>query len=170
MPDDTPLSPVSPSGTATSRTPELVRLVYTSQAVALLGPVELARVLAASRSANHQAGITGLLLYHQGRFVQCLEGPGGMVDALYARIRGDARHHGVTTLAYQPIARPLFAAWDMAFTTIGPSTWFLLSSTEWRSADDGTPTPGISQGFALLERIWHFYRGTTVADAGPPGY
>ncbi|HSM42684.1 MAG TPA: BLUF domain-containing protein, partial [Afifellaceae bacterium] len=49
-------------------------LVYVSAAHHLMGDDELTEILETSRARNAAAGITGMLLYKDGSFMQLLEG------------------------------------------------------------------------------------------------
>ena len=93
-------------------------MVYQSYATVPVGEAELTRLLAQSRAYNATHGITGLLLYNDGRFVQLLEGGEAAVRAVFARITRDPRHAGVVALADGPAAHRLFAEWSMAFRAV----------------------------------------------------
>ena len=73
----------------------MLRLVYVSSATVPFDDADLEALLEVSRANNARNGITGVLLYHQGSFLQVLEGEPAAVRALHARIRRDPRHHGV---------------------------------------------------------------------------
>ena len=96
----------------------LHHLVYQSYATVPVGEAELTRLLAQSRAYNATHGITGLLLYNDGRFVQLLEGSEAAVRAVFARIIRDPRHAGVVALADGPAAHRLFTEWSMAFRAV----------------------------------------------------
>ena len=61
-------------------------LVYVSAAVTWFSDRELRGLLAQCRLSNAQTGITGMLLYKDGNFMQTLEGDERTVRALEARI------------------------------------------------------------------------------------
>lgn len=96
----------------------LVVLVYVSAATRELSGQELRALLKAARAHNVGAGITGMLLYHRGGFMQALEGPQSRIDALYARIARDARHRNLIVVTRQPRARREFEAWSMGFVDL----------------------------------------------------
>lgn len=56
-----------------------------------------------------------MLLYHDGNFMQVLEGPAAAVDALIPKLRRDPRHTGLIVLLRKPIDAPIFGEWRMAF-------------------------------------------------------
>ena len=90
-----------------------VRIIYVSQASPTVGQVDVERLVTLSSERNAFYGITGVLAFDGGRFVQILEGPGSQVENLYARIRADGRHEGVVTLAHDNIDAPHFPNWMM---------------------------------------------------------
>ncbi|MEM7363377.1 MAG: BLUF domain-containing protein, partial [Pseudomonadota bacterium] len=50
------------------------------------------------------AGVTGMLLYHEGSFLQALEGDRAVVEALYERIEEDPRLHHLMARSMSPYA------------------------------------------------------------------
>lgn len=94
---------------------ELVTLLYTSNASTAFDDDALDALLTSSRRANAEQGITGMLLYRGGRFVQVLEGERELVLALLDRIRADERHADVRVLIDEPLQRRLFADWSMGY-------------------------------------------------------
>src|SRR6478735_3683715 len=90
-------------------------IVYVSTAVTLMHENQLMDILHNSRLHNEALGITGILLYSEGTFIQVLEGKDNMINALYARIKADQRHKDVVTLIDEPIAEKSFAKWLMGF-------------------------------------------------------
>jgi hypothetical protein len=90
----------------------LVRLLYASRALDA-GPEAIESILAQSREFNPANGITGVLCYGSGVFLQCIEGGRTEVNELYRRIVGDARHRDVTLLQYEEILERRFGGWSM---------------------------------------------------------
>lgn len=74
----------------------------------------LEEILAVSRRNNAACGVTGLLLYIDGGFMQVLEGEGIAVEATFARIRADKRHWN-TSLMLDRDAPRAFVDWSMGF-------------------------------------------------------
>lgn len=91
----------------------LVRLMYTSRAVARFDSEELHAILRQSRRNNPQAGVTGVLCWSQGLFLQVLEGGRSAVNTVYNRITADPRHTQVELLHYDEISERHFAGWAM---------------------------------------------------------
>jgi hypothetical protein len=98
----------------------LVRLLYASRAVDA-GPEAIEAILAQSREFNPANGITGVLCYGNGVFLQCLEGGRDEVNELYRRIVGDARHRDVTLLQYEEILERRFGGWSMGQVNLSKS-------------------------------------------------
>lgn len=97
-------------------------LVYVSCATRPFSASALAALLQESREHNVRRGVTGLLLYVGGNFMQAIEGEPDAVSELYRRIEQDSRHHGIKTIVRLPIARRLFSAWSMGFRQVAELT------------------------------------------------
>ncbi len=93
----------------------LYRLLYMSTARHDMSDGDLEAILVDARRANAAAGITGMLLYGDRHFLQCLEGERQTVEALYDRIAADPRHRGMTRLIAGPIDERAFPDWSMGF-------------------------------------------------------
>jgi hypothetical protein len=91
----------------------LVRLVYASRAVPTVDQAELAAILRKSKANNPTHGITGVLCFSEGIFLQVLEGGRSAVNQLYNRIATDARHTQVELMVYEEIGERRFAGWSM---------------------------------------------------------
>jgi len=94
---------------------DLRLLVYVSSAVHGFDTEELDHLLVRSRAWNAAHGVTGMLLYHDGNFVQALEGAPDSIDATFERVAADPRHHGIIRMVDEPLSVRRFAAWDMGF-------------------------------------------------------
>jgi Sensors of blue-light using FAD len=96
-------------------------LVYVSSAVQLFSPAELQDLLAKSRANNAQLGISGLLLYKDGNFMQVLEGEQAAVQSLHTHIARDPRHRGLITLLQGTHPERQFPEWAMGFCDLNTS-------------------------------------------------
>lgn len=103
--------------TTTAQTPVLERLVYTSIACESMGTLMLFNLLNQARSKNARLQITGHLLYADGLFTQCLEGPTQSIDSLWQSIQTDPRHSTISLLMRVPIETRRFKEWTMAFSS-----------------------------------------------------
>ena len=97
----------------------MFNLVYASTATKQFSDSGLLDMLHQARDKNARLGITGLLLYKQGSFMQALEGEESTVRELYDTIRKDPRHHHVLTLMALPIPKHQFPNWSMGFRNLG---------------------------------------------------
>jgi hypothetical protein len=77
---------------------ELIRLVYMSSAARSFKDSYMQDILRYSRESNGRKGITGLLLFKSGNFIQILEGDSQVVDDLHLKIIDDPRHTGFCLL------------------------------------------------------------------------
>lgn len=96
----------------------MLSLVYASSAVRLFNRAELIELLDVSRQANQKNGITGMLLYRGGNFIQVIEGENEAVLQLYENIKADPRHSNIILLSQDPILERQFAEWSMGFRNI----------------------------------------------------
>lgn len=93
----------------------IFHLIYVSSAPRPFAPAGLDDLLTQSRASNLAAGLTGMLIYGGGNFMQLLEGPRAAVDAAYARIARDRRHYDVTLLLQMETAERWCGTWAMAY-------------------------------------------------------
>lgn len=99
--------------------PGLWAITYTSAAVRLPTRSELDCLVLKARQRNLRESITGVLLYYDGAFLQCIEGPKAGLDRVYASICADPMHHRISELVHEPIPRREFREWSMALCFIG---------------------------------------------------
>ena len=90
----------------------LVRLLYASRALDTR-PEAIDAILAQSRQYNPTCGITGILCYGGGIFLQAIEGGRMAVSELYGHIQRDPRHTDVALLLYEEITERRFSGWTM---------------------------------------------------------
>ncbi len=79
---------------------------------------QLMDILHNARQHNSAVGISGVLLYSEGTFIQVLEGQDKVIDALYLRISADNRHKNVIKLIEGPIEEKSFSQWVMGFSVV----------------------------------------------------
>ncbi|MEZ5926740.1 MAG: BLUF domain-containing protein [Hyphomicrobiaceae bacterium] len=96
----------------------LVRCLYASRATELMATTELDRILEKSRRNNLACGITGLLCYRNGVFVQVLEGGRERVSALLCALYSDTRHTALQLLLLDEINERHFGSWNMGKVSI----------------------------------------------------
>jgi hypothetical protein len=134
---------------------QLITAIYVSSSSKLMSEDEIIEILRIARQNNERRDITGMLLYRDGNFLQVLEGPAAAVDDLIARIKRDARHHGVIVMSRRGIAERQFSEWRMAFRNISKSG---LSEDNYSSflepgSEEEEGTEGSQLVFRLLRRF-----------------
>jgi len=98
----------------------LTELIYMSTLVGD-SEQELGAILESSVRHNQLNGITGMLLFYRGGFLQVLEGEALQVQETYSRICGDKRHCDILTLSSSEIPRRHFENWSMGYKYVDPS-------------------------------------------------
>lgn len=90
----------------------LVRLLYCSRAVDT-SPDAIEAILSQARQHNAVSGITGILCYGGGIFLQAIEGGRMQVSDLFGHIMKDPRHKDVAMLHFEEISERRFGGWSM---------------------------------------------------------
>lgn len=93
----------------------LRELVYTSRQTAELSADNLELLLDQAIHRNALLGVTGVLIYHYGRFLQLLEGDADVILNLYDAISRDDRHTDLNVAWTDDIAGRCFDHWSMGF-------------------------------------------------------
>ena len=130
----------------------LIRLLYVSRAVDKNDKAAIDAILASARSHNPENGITGVLCYGGGIFLQAIEGGRGAVNELYAHIIRDARHTQVQLLHYEEITERRFGGWTMGQVNLAKlNTSIVLKYSERPEFDPYGVSGKVS--LALLEEL-----------------
>lgn len=101
----------------------LYHIIYFSKAVKLLTEDDLVHMLQQSRAYNKAHGLSGMMIYLEGRFLtklegrfmQVLEGPEDEVKHMFDKISTDERHHRIIVLEKGTIKHRYFDDWTMGF-------------------------------------------------------
>jgi len=93
----------------------IFHLVYISEAAADISYTDIRNILEVSRHRNLEDGITGLLIFRDGYFLQLLEGDEKKVRATLGRIIKDDRNNSLRILMETTGMDRLFKDWTMAF-------------------------------------------------------
>jgi len=80
------------------------RLIYKSIETVVFTDAELKRLLWSSRLRNAEAGVTGMLIYDRGTFLQALEGEAASMYSIFSRIEQDYRHSDIAILLWDRAA------------------------------------------------------------------
>jgi hypothetical protein len=95
------------------------QLIYVSASKALMSPAELGGLLLDARAKNKRHGLTGMLVHHEGSFLQVLEGEEAAVERVFAKISRDPRHHRIVILSRAGVPSSAFDDWSMGFVDGG---------------------------------------------------
>ena len=123
-------------------------IAYVSSASWNLLDEQVERIVSESRRLNALNGITGVLLYCDGNFMQYLEGDAHAVHATFARIRASECHYQVNELMNQPIDAREFGDWSMGFSQPAPDEFVEIAAARWKGTSQSGP------GAALLSSFW----------------
>lgn len=93
----------------------MLQIIYTCTAVDPFSTEQLIALLRGARSRNEAAGISGMLLYHEGSFLQVMEGPDDKVESLFGKIQADPRITHILLLWRDTIQQKEFEHWSMGF-------------------------------------------------------
>ncbi len=121
----------------------MYRLVYVSAATVAFSKADLLDLLTKAREKNQKAGITGMLLYHDGDFLQLIEGERSAVQALFEVIKADPRHSGTIVVDEEEAHERVFADWSMGFRDLSdPAVQATPGFTQYMN------TPLVAESFA----------------------
>ncbi len=103
----------------------LIQLVYISNLTVKgrLNTFVFEEVESEASANNKQQGITGILCYGNGQFMQCIEGTKAEVLALQKRIFADKRHKNTTVLSVKAIDKRNFNDWRMRLMFLERWLW-----------------------------------------------
>ena len=73
----------------------------------------LAEIVTSAKRRNLQLGITGVLFYHVGKFIQVIEGEEPNLREVMALIEADTRHRNLSYLIDVPVDQRGFSDWNM---------------------------------------------------------
>ena len=114
---------------------QLTQLLYISRS-SFAGPENFkggiephaGKILFQSRGNNRNSGLTGVLCFGDGCFLQCLEGEEATLNNLLSKLKTDSRHSRFTVLWQKPIKTRSFGRWEMKFVAVkGPMMKWLES-------------------------------------------
>lgn len=128
---------------------QLISVVYMSTKSPGMSENDIENLLTEIRPLNEKNNLSGLLLYGNGTFIQCLEGDEDKLVEIYDGIKKDPRHHSIIELARNKITTREFKSWSMAYSTATKTVIEELSIANWSGDDNNTST-----GRALLSTFW----------------
>lgn len=138
----------------------LHELVYVSAALKPFDVGELSELLKRARTKNTSLGVSGILLYQDGSFIQVIEGEQSGIQEVFARVQADKRHWRIQVLREGLILQRRFAQWSMGFVTLDSR---LVRDLSGRHAllSNGSLRNDADQVASLLDEFrqgqWHRY-------------
>jgi hypothetical protein len=93
-------------------------MVYLSAAAPVFEDIDLEDILMKSRANNTKSSITGLLLFHEGNFIQVIEGEQSTLHSLYNKISRDNRHRLLIKMIDEPTDKRSFPDWSMGYKAV----------------------------------------------------
>ena len=134
----------------------LGHLLYISDALRPMTREDLEAIRSVSSLNNARQGITGVLFYSAGHFVQLLEGEPKVIRDLYDKIVKDPRHFHPKLLIERPAEKRLFTDWDMGLldlNTYDPSHRLLLDKLVQLAGTGVTSPNGTPIELEILSRF-----------------
>lgn len=132
----------------------LHRLLYASRIT--IPPIDLneevGQIIRTSIKNNREVAISGLLLVHEGWFLQALEGPAAAVLTTYGRICNDPRHTDSKVLGAGPAQTRAFADWNMCARRVTPADDAILDTLSLRGPFEPHGL-GAGPAFRLLQAV-----------------
>ena len=116
----------------------LFRILFVSTANQPLTGPEFRELLCASTQRNKALGITGLLLYANGRFMGTSERPEVMVNEVFRGIQWDYRHKNVDVMVSETVTERLFPDWQFSVQGFAASVDALPAACPFMSPDADT--------------------------------
>lgn len=93
----------------------IYQIVYRSVATQDFWPEDLFALVETARRKNALRSVTGMLLFHEGIFLQLLEGPKRETEGVFEFVKRDPRHKEVEVLLAAGAPERQFPEWTMGF-------------------------------------------------------
>jgi hypothetical protein len=126
-------------------------IVYISSATEVMTEAELEALLITAREFNAKHGVTGILLYADGSFMQYFEGAEDDVGEVYKRITDSRQHKEIIKILDQTIDERSFPDWLMGLSRPVKSELLKFHAISWMENIKGNND---SLGMHLLKRFW----------------
>lgn len=143
----------------------MIEISYISTATSAMSTQDLLALLQQSRKNNADNGVTGMLLYGNGTFLQVLEGDERAVDALIANIRKDPRHTNLKMLHRKTVERRQYSDWSMGFKRISDKELQNVEGLRDFSENDFSHNY-LSQHIAVVQSLMDHFRKEHLKAVG----
>ena len=135
----------------------MIQISYLSRATTPQDAEQLLALLAQCRANNSTRGITGMLFYGNGTFLQVIEGEAAPVDELVGKIARDPRHDDIRILGRKTVEHREYADWGMGFERITDGTLQAVDGLRDFTASDFTPA-GLASREDVVDTLMERFR------------
>jgi uncharacterized membrane protein (DUF373 family) len=126
---------------------------------------DLLALLQQCRENNAGRGVTGMLLYANGTFLQVLEGPEQVIDDLVDIIKKDLRHANIQMLYRKPIERRQYSDWSMGFKRLSDKDLKEIEGLRHFGEKDFNPEY-LAQHNTVVQSLMNHYRKERLKTIG----
>jgi hypothetical protein len=125
-------------------------IIYSSYTSLSFTDEELRTLLVKAREKNQKVGVTGMMLYFDGKFIQLIEGDEKTVKQLYDTIFNDPRHDRNIILMEGTAENRFFSEWSMSFKSISPEELIAVDGYQDLNAAGGITSSAALRLFKIL--------------------
>jgi len=100
----------------------LIRLIYVSTLKSNIDESEVRKIHKTAHDFNFKNSISGIFIFGNDCFVQCLEGDREIVNRLYSKICLDGRHERIMLVSCEEISERSFSQWAMKLVMLTEKT------------------------------------------------
>ncbi len=143
----------------------MIQISYISSATAAMPTQDLLALLQQCRENNAGRGVTGMLLYANGTFLQVLEGPDQVVDDLVDVIKKDSRHTNIQMLYRKSIERRQYSDWSMGFKRLSDKDFKAIEGLRHFGEKDFNPEY-LAQHSNVVQSLMNHYRKERLNTIG----
>jgi hypothetical protein len=119
---------------------------------------DLLHIMSYSRRANANHGITGVLYYGKGYFLNCLEGAEVAIKRVMESMRLDPRHKNLEILTLKSVEQSVFSTWRMRFARTDEAVKQVLAEFNMPSFEPYQFTPALIQALLMLSYDEYYER------------
>jgi len=127
-------------------------IIYSSYTSLPFNDEALRTLLVKAREKNQQMGVTGMMLYFDGKFIQLIEGDEKTVKQLYETIFDDPRHDRNIILREGVTETRFFSEWSMSFKSISPEELIAVDGYKDLKAPGGINSSAAMRLFKILSQ------------------
>jgi hypothetical protein len=127
-------------------------IIYSSYTSLGFNDEELRALLVKAREKNKKIGVTGMMLFFDGKFIQLIEGDEKTVKQLYETIFNDPRHDRNIILKQGTTENRFFFEWSMSFKSISPEELIAVDGYQDLKASGGINSSAAMRLFKILSQ------------------